>query len=98
MLLVFNKVDRTVQIIDDVSGETTATLAVGLNPHEAIVNPDRRVAYVSNAGDNTISIIDLEVPEVVGQIRDDHWRFPHGLEFAADGMYLWVAVTRSHGI
>lgn len=98
MLLVLNKDDRSVQIIDDVSGETTTTLPVGLNPHEAIVSPDGRVAYVSNAGDNTISIIDLDGPEVVGQIRDDHWRFPHGLEFTGDGKYLWVAVTRSHGI
>ena len=98
MLLVLNKDDRTVMFVDDVSGEIVETLTVGLNPHEAIVTPDGEIAYVSNAGGDTISIIELASRSVIGEIVDEHWRFPHGLEVTADGKYLWVAVTRSHGV
>ncbi|MEZ4571465.1 MAG: beta-propeller fold lactonase family protein [Thermomicrobiales bacterium] len=98
MLLVLNKDDRSVMFIDDASGKIVKTLAVGLNPHEAIVSPNGKVAYVSNAGDNTVSIIDLDARQVIGEIKDEHWRFPHGLEVTEDGKYLWVAATRSHGI
>ena len=98
MLLVLNKDDRSVMLIDDISGQIMQTLIVGLNPHEAVVSPNGTVAYVSNAGDNTISIIDLKAREVIGMIRDEHWRFPHGLAITEDGKYLWVAATRSHGI
>lgn len=98
MLLALNKDDRSVMFIDDVSGEIAKTLSVGLNPHEAIVSPDGKAAYVSNAGDNTISVIDLDSRLVVATIRDEHWRFPHGLEISDDGRQLWVAATRSHGV
>lgn len=98
MLLVLNKDDRSVMFIDDVSGEILETLSVGLNPHEAVVSPEGNVAYVSNAGDNTVSVIDLQNRRVAGEITDEHWRFPHGLEITGDGRYLWVAATRSHGI
>ncbi len=98
MLLVLNKDDRSIMFIDDLSGQIVKTVAVGLNPHEAVVSPDGNVAYVSNAGSNTISIIDLNSRTVVGEITDDHWRFPHGLQITDNGRYLWVAATRSHGI
>ena len=98
MLLVLNKDDRSVMFIDDSTGQIVQTLAVGLNPHEAVVSPEGRIAYVSNAGDNTLSIIALDTREVIGEIRDDHWRFPHGLGITDDGRYLWVAATRSHGV
>ncbi len=98
MLLALNKDDRSAMFVDDVSGEIVKTLSVGLNPHEAIVTPDGRAAYVSNAGDNTISVIDLNAREVLTVLKDDHWRFPHGLEITQEGKYLWVAATRSHGV
>ncbi len=98
MLLALNKDDRSVMFIDDDSGEIVKTLSVGLNPHEAVVSPDGRVAYVSNAGDNTISVINLDSRQVVTSISDQHWRFPHGLEITHDGKYLWVAATQSHGV
>jgi YVTN family beta-propeller protein len=98
VLLVLNKDDRSVMFIDDESGEMVALLTVGLNPHEAVLSPDGRVAYVSNAGDNTVSVLDVGSRHEVTRLKDEHWRFPHGLEITHDGRYLWVAATQSHGV
>lgn len=98
MLLVLNKDDRSVMFIDDESGEVSASLTVGLNPHEAILAPDQRIAYVSNAGDDTISVINVETRHELTRIDGPDWRFPHGLEVTPDGRYLWVAATYSHNV
>ncbi len=95
MLLVLNKDDRSVIFVDHIEGETVASLRVDRNPHEAILTPDHQIAYVSNAGDNTISIIEVKTRYVIGRITNPEWRFPHGLEVTPDGRYLWVAATYS---
>lgn len=96
--MVLNKDDRSVMFIDDESGEITASLTVGINPHEAILAPDERIAYVSNAGGRSISVIDVETRHEMTRIDGYDWQFPHGLEVTPDGRYLLVAATYSHNV
>ena len=49
-LVVLNKSEHTASLIDPDSGKTLAKLPVGRGPHEVIVSPDGRTAYVSNFG------------------------------------------------
>jgi YVTN family beta-propeller protein len=98
MLLVLNKDDRTIMFLDDESGELAASLTVDRNPHEAILSPDGAIAYVSNAGGNSVSVINVETRHEVTRISNPDWRFPHGLEITPDGRQLWVAATRAHAV
>lgn len=93
MLMVLNKDDRTVMFIDDHSNEIAASLTVDRNPHEAILTPDGQIAYVSNAGGNTISVIHVPTRHEITRLSDPGWRFPHGLEVTPDGRFLWMAST-----
>ena len=78
-LIVLNKSEHSASLIDPDSGSTLAKLPVGRGPHELIVSPDGRTAYVSNfgrygicpAGDtmcqtagNTITVIDVAALKV----------------------------------
>jgi YVTN family beta-propeller protein len=54
---VVNEGDDTVSVLDGHTGATTATIRVGRSPRTVAVSPDGRLAYVSNGGDNTISVL-----------------------------------------
>src|SRR4051812_4882689 len=74
-IIVLNKSEHTASLIDADSGKTLTKLKVGRGPHELIVSPDGRTAYVSNFGrfgnpcpqgdttcqnaGNTITVLDL---------------------------------------
>ena len=86
LLLVANKSDHTVDLIDLARSESVATLATGKAPHEIAVSPDGRHAVVANYGDrsepgSSLTVVDLEKREVIRTIDlGDHTR-PHGLAF-----------------
>src|SRR3954468_16091505 len=79
-LVVLNKSEHTASLIDADSGNALAKLPVGRGPHELIVSPDGRTAYVSNFGrynnpcpqgdttcqnaGNTITVLDLAARKV----------------------------------
>jgi len=104
-LVVLNKSEHTVSLIDPRSGNTLAKLPVGRGPHEVIVSPDGRTAYVSNfgpygicpAGDtmcktpgNTISVIDLVQRQVKATYDYGSNKGQHGFVISHDGKLVWV--------
>ena len=63
-LLVLNKEDATLHIVDPRSGKRLGSVSTGAGPHEVAVSPDGRLAFTSNYGTgpapgNTISVVDL---------------------------------------
>ena len=62
-LLVLNKADHTMSIVDPVAMKVIGTVPVGRGPHEAVTSADGRTGYVANYGDqqanNSISIVDI---------------------------------------
>jgi YVTN family beta-propeller protein len=89
-LIVANKSDHTVDLIDPQSGTRRATLPTGRAPHEAAASPDGKLAVISNYGPrdaagSTLTVIDVAKNEVLRTIElGDHKR-PHGLGwYAAD--------------
>ena len=76
----------SVAILNAGSLDLVATLLVGNNPHEISAAPNGNIAYVANAQDSTISVIDLSAaPRVTAR-----WKLPnnirvHDVEATADG-------------
>ncbi len=87
-LLVVNRRDNTLMIFDAPSYALRATVAVGQEPHEVVATPDGRKAYVTNARERTVSVIDLERARVVRTLRPESFDAPNGLAMTPDGRHL----------
>ena len=48
--------------------EVIANITVGRNPSSVSVNPDRNIVYVTNYGDDTVSVIDGENNKIISTI------------------------------
>ena len=66
-------------------------MAVGREPAHVIVDPQGTRAFVTNGGDNTISVIDLALRQIVKSIAVG--KSPHGLRMSPDGGTIYVANT-----
>lgn len=95
LLLVGNKQDADVSVIDVKTGKTVKRIATGVGPHEIAISPNARIAVVANYGaqpaGNSLSVIDTRTLEVIRTISLDTYSRPHGVAFLPDNQT--VAVT-----
>ena len=94
-LIVLNKTDNAMAIVNPGNGKVVATIPVGSNPHEAAVSDDGKLAFSSNMRDNSISVIDLAAQKEIHRIDLGGLRTPHGLYFAAGKLYFTAEGSRS---
>ena len=97
LLLVCNKHDDTMSFVDPVALRVIETISVGPNPHEIIVTPDRRFAYLSNyrpPGDS-ISVIDLDARRHTKQIATGDYTRIHGAAMTSDGSFAYFTAGQS---
>lgn len=87
-ILVLEKEQNTLVIVDPVSLIIVARVPVGDNPHEVAVSDDGKTAYISNYGGNTISVADLVAQKPLPAIDLGALRAPHGLEFVSGKLYF----------
>ena len=83
-LLVLNKSDNTVSLLDLASKKSVATIPTGAGPHEVAVSPDGRTAVVCNYGSqlgpgSTLTVIDVAGRKVARTIDLQQYRRPHGI-------------------
>jgi YVTN family beta-propeller protein len=95
-LLVVNKGESTLSVIDVRDGREIARIPTGHAPHEVAVSPDGRLAVVTNYGTgpqpgSTLTVIDLARLEAAATIDLDGQLRPHGIAWFQDGRR--VAVT-----
>lgn len=87
-LVVLNKSEANVSLIDPASGDVTATIPVGVGPHEAATSPDGNTVVVCNYGQrepgHTLSVIDLPSKQVVKTIDLGENTRPHGIVYLDD--------------
>lgn len=99
-LLVLNKEDATLSIIDPATLKTTVQIPVGEGPHEIAVSDDGKFAFVANHGTrtpgNTISVIDLIAQKELRRVDLGALRRPHGIAFA-DGK-VWFTAEENKAI
>ena len=97
VLLVANKHDDTLCYINPNTLEIIQTIATGPNPHEIIITPDQRFAYLSNyapPGD-TISVIDLVKRKHILQIPTGKYTRIHGTAMAPDGKQAYFTAGQT---
>ena len=90
VLVVGHKRADSLGFYDVSSGRRLAVIAVGAKPHEFALSHDRKLAYVTNygvdnwageeRGGNSISIVDLEKRQTIGEITLGEFNRPHGIE------------------
>jgi YVTN family beta-propeller protein len=95
-LVVLNKEDATLVVMDPGSGKILGRVATGEGPHEVAVSSDGRTAFVGNYGAQTpggsISVIDLSTMKETRRVDLGPLRRPHGM-FFADGKVYFTAET-----
>lgn len=94
-LIVLNKSDDNVSLIEPTTGRVYATIPVGDAPHEAATSPDGKTVVVCNYGPrgapgHTLSIIDLPTQQVIRTIDLVKYHRPHGVQFFPDGKRIVV--------
>ncbi len=92
---VANPDAKAVYVLDTSKGELIHTLGVGKRPVGVAASPNGRFVYVTNRGDDTVSVIDTGIhsdgsPEVIGP-PIEVGRTPIGVAVSPDGRYIYVA-------
>jgi len=92
-LLVLNKEDAAMVIVDPDSGSVLGKVGVGVQPHELVVSTDGKTAFASNYGSgpdpgHTISMIDVAARKELRRIDTAPLMRPHGLAFAGGKLYF----------
>jgi YVTN family beta-propeller protein len=85
-LVVANKAEATVSLVDLASGKVAATLPVGTGPHEVAISPDGKQALIANYGTgpqpgSSLTLIDVPGAKVVKTIDLGEVKRPHGMVF-----------------
>ena len=104
-LLVLNKEDNALAIVDPRSHKVVGTVPTGVGPHEVTASADGRWAYVSNYGSfgpnaapgHTISVIDIVNQKQVRQVDLGALLKPHGIDFADGKVYFTAELSRAIG-
>jgi YVTN family beta-propeller protein len=101
-LLVLEKSDNSLAIVDPASLQIVARVPAGQDPHEIVASSDGKFAYISNYGGsdstlNTISVVDLAARKPLPAINLGALRSAHGLAFAGGKLYFTVETNKAIG-
>lgn len=97
-LLVLDKEDNMLSIIDPTTLKTVARIATGEGPHEIAASDDGKLAFVGNYGGRTpgttISVMDLAAQKELRRVDLGALRRPHGITFADGKVWLTAEQNR----
>ena len=101
-LLVLEKSDNMLAIVDPGSLKIVARVPAGPDPHEVESSSDGRRAYISNYGGSdstlhTISVVDLLAQKALPPIDLGALRSTHGLAFAGGKLYFTAETNKVAG-
>lgn len=97
ILLVLNKHEDTMAMVNPSTLKVLTKIPAGHDPHEMVVTPDGRFAYVSNyaAPGNTVSVIDLVGKKLMTQVRTDPYTRIHGAAISPDGKHVYFTAGQT---
>jgi YVTN family beta-propeller protein len=92
-LLVLNKTEATLVIVDPASGKVLARIPTGDGPHELAVSDDGKFAFATNYGTgpapgHTISMFDIAAQKEVRRIDVAPLSRPHGITVVNGKVYF----------
>lgn len=97
-LLVLNKADNSLAIVDPGTGKVTGRVPTGNGPHEIVTSSDGKFAFVTNYGDrepgSTLSMIDLAAGKETRRVALGGLRRPHGAIFADGKVYFTAEASK----
>lgn len=101
-LLVLEKNENQLDIIDPVSLKIVAKAPAGQDPHEVIASSDGKLAYISNYGGaqstlHMISVVDLVAQKALPPIDLGALHGAHGLDFAGGKLYFTAETNKVIG-
>src|SRR5215469_3573124 len=101
-LLVLEKNDSSLAIVDPGTLRIVARVPAGPDPHEIVASPDGKLAYISNYGGadsklNTISVVDLVASKALPAINLGALHSAHGLALAGGKLYFTVETNKAIG-
>jgi YVTN family beta-propeller protein len=101
-LLVLEKSNNMLAIVDPASLQVVARVPAGPDPHEIVVSVDSKLAYISNYGGNdstlnTISVVDLVARKALPPINLGALRSTHGLAFAGGKLFFTAETNKVIG-
>jgi YVTN family beta-propeller protein len=103
-LVVLEKQDGTLIIVDPATQKIIARVRVGIDPHEVVVSEDGRTAYVSNYGffgsggpGHTVAAVDLVGQKPLAPIEIWPLLAPHGLDFRGGELYFTAEGSKAIG-
>ena len=109
VLLVANKGDQTLGIVDTATGRQVATVPEdGITGHEVAASPDGRLAYVPIYGNSGVGkpgtdgrkmvVIDIAARKMVGEVDFGHAVRPHCAVFGPKNGLLYVTTELDQAI
>jgi len=101
-LLVLEKSDNMMAIVDPGTLKIVARVPSGPDPHEIEASADGKLAYISNYGGldstlHTISVVDLAARKPLTPIDLGALRSAHGLWFVGGKLYFTVETNKAVG-
>ncbi len=98
-LLIVTKQSHALAIVDGATLAVTARIPIGEDPHEVVVGPDGRIAFVSNYGEatlHTLAVVDLVAQKTLPPVDLTPLRGAHGLML--HDQTLWLTVEGSKAL
>ena len=100
-LLILNKEQATLSIVDPVTLKIVGSAPTGTSPHEVAASSDGKLAFAGNYGGqtpgNSISVIDLVSQKELRRVDLGPLRRPHGMFFAEGKVYFTAEVNKLIG-
>lgn len=102
VLLVLEKADSTMAIVDPATLKIVARAPAGSDPHEVAASSDGSRAYISNYGGSdsdlhTISVVDLAARKALPAIDIGPLHSAHGLDFVGGKLYFTAETNKVIG-
>jgi YVTN family beta-propeller protein len=102
MLLVLEKDDRMLALVDPASMKVVGRVAAGEDPHEVVASEDGRFAYISNYGafrnpQHTLSVVDLVERKALPAVDLGALLAPHGLDLVDGKVYFTAEGSKAIG-
>lgn len=97
-LLVANKSGNSLYFVHPNSLTVTDSVDTGDQPHEVAAAPDHGQAYVTNYGDGTITVVNVET-----RTASDHWSLegydrPHGIAVGPEEKRVYVTAENNQAV
>jgi YVTN family beta-propeller protein len=100
-LLVLNKEEATLAIVDASSGKVIGRIPTGENPHEVEVSLDGKLAFVTNYGSrtpgHTLSVIDLVTQKERHRVELAPLSKPHGITVSQGKVWFSAEANKAIG-